>query len=43
MTKNEYLKTLAGNLNGHLTKEEIGDILRDYQEFFEDGDRKSVV
>lgn len=37
MTKNEYLKTLAGNLNGHLTKEEIGDILRDYQEFFEDG------
>jgi len=37
MTKNEYLKSLAGNLNGHLTKEEISEILRDYREFFEDG------
>lgn len=37
MTKNEYLKSLAGSLNGHLAKEEISEILRDYREFFEDG------
>ncbi len=37
MTKSEYLKALAGNLNGHLAKEEISEIIRDYREFFEDG------
>ena len=37
MTRNEYLKALAGSLNGHISKEEISDILRDYREFFEDG------
>ena len=37
MTKNEYLKSLAGSLNGHLSKDEISEILRDYREFFEDG------
>lgn len=37
MTRNEYLKALAGSLNGHISREEISDILRDYREFFEDG------
>ena len=37
MTRNEYLKALASSLNGHISKEEISDILRDYREFFEDG------
>lgn len=37
MTKNEYLKALSGSLNGHLTRDEISEILRDYREFFEDG------
>ena len=37
MTKNEYLKALASSLNGHISREEVSDILRDYREFFDDG------
>ncbi len=41
MTKESYLQALEGHLKKHMSKSEIEDILRDYEEYFDDGRRQN--
>lgn len=40
MTKDEYLKNLGTALSASLSGEEVADILRDYEEYFDEGQRQ---
>ena len=41
MTKESYLQALESLLKKHMSKSEIDDILRDYEEYFNDGRRQN--
>lgn len=40
MSRYEYMKSLEGYLLKYLTREEVNDILRDYGEYFSEGEQK---